>query len=55
MKFENNKSIKHRNIKNIIIENKNIEFVSEIKYVGFIIKPNLCNNLDKMKERTKFL
>ena len=51
MKFENNKCIKQRNIKKIIIENKNIGFVSEIKCLDFIITPNLCNNLDMIKEQ----
>ena len=41
-------------IKNIIFENKNIEFLSEIKYLNFVITPNLYNNLNIIEKRTKF-
>ena len=44
------------NKKNFIV-NKIKEFVSEIKYLSFMITPNLCNNLNILiiKEITSYL
>ena len=55
MKFENNKSIKHRKIKNNTIENKNIEICVRNKVSRFYNNAYLCHKSHENEARTTHL